>query len=83
MNITNFTIPPPLSNAPTLACVCPAILQEMSCWNWKSKIGLSVISGGIFGVVLTTTLLVLLRKQYKFKKIITFANPIESAQETV
>ena len=57
---------------------CPSPLDGLSCVRWGStqKLSVGIIGGCLAGVMISVAItMALLKKQYKFKKIVTFDNP--------
>jgi len=81
----NPTGPPPSSACPVCAicsvcpvcAVCPSPLDGLSCVRWGNtqKLSVGIVGGCLAGVIVSVALtMALLKKQYKFKKIVAFEN---------
>ena len=58
--------------------VCPSPIDGLSCVRWGNtqKLSVGIIGGCLAGVMCSVAItMALLKKQYKFKKIVTFDNP--------
>ena len=61
--------------------VCPSPLDGMSCVRWGNtqKLTVGIIGGCLAGVMVSVAItFALLKKQYKFKKIVSFSNNTDS-----
>ena len=77
--------PPPSPACPVCAIcsvcpvctVCPSPLDGLSCVRWGNtqKLSVGIVGGCLAGVIVSVAItMLLLKKQYKFKKITTFDN---------